>query len=216
MNPRLPMADIAYTIARYPNTGLRANVDSTCDATPIPGTMAMYTSGWPKNQNRCCHSSGEPPLCAVCGIPLTTSPPGMKKLVPPSRSSSIRMPAESSTPNASKLRIAVMNQAHTVSGSRIMLSPGARRSITVVIKLIAPISDAAQKNAIEMIHIVWPSPSPGPAIEPSVESGEYAVQPLIGAPPSTKNAAIRQQNEMNVVQNDIMFSVGKAMSAAPI
>ena len=28
----------------------------------------MYTSGWPKNQNRCCHSSGEPPLCQVIDL----------------------------------------------------------------------------------------------------------------------------------------------------
>ena len=28
----------------------------------MPGRMAMYTSGWPKNQNRCCQRSGEPPL----------------------------------------------------------------------------------------------------------------------------------------------------------
>ena len=25
----------------------------------------MYTSGWPKNQNRCCHSSGSPPCARV-------------------------------------------------------------------------------------------------------------------------------------------------------
>src|SRR5271168_2496745 len=126
------------------------------------------------------------------------------------------MPADSSTPNASNPRIAVMNHAQQVSGMRIMVMPGARRSMIVVMKLIAPISDAAQKNAMERIHMFWPMPRPGPAMDPSVESGEYAVHPLIGAPPSTKNAAIRQQNEMNVVQNDIIFSVGNAMSAVPI
>ena len=34
----------------------------------------MYTSGWPKNQNRFCHSSGDPPLA------------GSKKCVPAWRS----------------------------------------------------------------------------------------------------------------------------------
>jgi hypothetical protein len=61
MKPRKPIAHIAIAIARYPKTGLRANVDSTCDATPMPGRIAMYTSGCPKNQNRCCQRSGEPP-----------------------------------------------------------------------------------------------------------------------------------------------------------
>jgi hypothetical protein len=33
-------------------------------AIPNAGTMRMYTSGWPKNQNRCCQSSVEPPRSA--------------------------------------------------------------------------------------------------------------------------------------------------------
>ena len=56
------MLRTAYTIALYPKIGLRAKVESRCEVTPIPGRIAMYTSGWPKNQNRCCHRSGEPPL----------------------------------------------------------------------------------------------------------------------------------------------------------
>ena len=56
------MLRMAYTMARYPKMGLRAKVESTCEVTPMPGSIAMYTSGWPKNQNRCCQSSGDPPL----------------------------------------------------------------------------------------------------------------------------------------------------------
>ena len=41
MNPKNPMASIAYTIALYPKIGLRENVDRTCEATPIPGRIAM-------------------------------------------------------------------------------------------------------------------------------------------------------------------------------
>src|SRR5665213_3961763 len=109
------MEHIAPTIALYPNTGLRENVESTCDATPMPGRMAMYTSGCPKNQNRCCQSRGEPPLCQVMGVSVTTRPPGMKKLVPAVRSSSKRMQAARNTPNASNPRTAVISQAQTVS-----------------------------------------------------------------------------------------------------
>jgi hypothetical protein len=31
-------------------------------AIPKAGRTMMYTSGWPKNQNRCCQRIGEPPL----------------------------------------------------------------------------------------------------------------------------------------------------------
>ena len=32
---------------------------------PMPGRMRMYTSGWPKIQNRCWYSSGSPPAAAL-------------------------------------------------------------------------------------------------------------------------------------------------------
>ena len=72
---------------------------------------------------------------------------------------------------------------------RIRVMPGARKSIIVAMKFSAPISDAPQKSAMLTIHIVWPQPSPGPVTWPSPLSGGYAVQPLIGEPPGTKNAA---------------------------
>src|SRR5258708_37467316 len=71
--------------------GLRAKVERMCDVTPMPGRIAIYTSGCPKNQNRCCHRSGDPPSCGM-SLSLTTRPPGMKKLLPPTRSSSSRIP----------------------------------------------------------------------------------------------------------------------------
>src|SRR5229473_8048618 len=71
MNPRNPIDSMAYTMALYPKMGLRENTESNCEHNPIAGKIAMYTSGWPKNQNKCCHKSGEPPLCAtIC--PLNT------------------------------------------------------------------------------------------------------------------------------------------------
>src|SRR6266481_2946267 len=71
MNPRNPIDSMAYTIALYPKIGFRENTDTNCEHNPIAGKIAMETSGWPKNQNKCCHKSGEPPLCAtIC--PLNT------------------------------------------------------------------------------------------------------------------------------------------------
>ena len=110
------MPQTAPTMARYLNTGLRENVESRCDVTPIPGRIAMYTSGWPKNQNRCCQNSGEPPLCQVMTWSVTTRPPGMKKLVPAMRSSKSKMHAARRTPNASNPRMAVTS--HVQHGQR--------------------------------------------------------------------------------------------------
>src|SRR5216683_1647827 len=174
MNPRNPIDSMAYTIALYPKIGLRENTDSNCEHNPIAGKIAMYTSGCPKNQNRCCHRRGEPPLCPV-SWPLTVTN-GTKKLVPRFRSISSRIPAESSTPNASNPRIAVINQAHTVSGMRIMVMPLARISSVVVIKFSAPINAPRQKIAMLVIHRSAPNPSPGPA-DGSALSGAYPVQP---------------------------------------
>ena len=48
---------------------------------PMPGRIRMYTSGWPKIQNRCCQSSGSPPAAAL------------KKFVPKLRSKNTRISA---------------------------------------------------------------------------------------------------------------------------
>ena len=130
----------------------------------------MYTSGWPKNQNRCCHSKGEPPLCGI-SCSLTTSPPGTKKLVPALRSSNSRMPPASNTGNPRRLRIAVTSQFQQVNGICIMLNPGRRLSSTVAMKLMALSVDATQNTARLMIQSVCPPPCPGPATAPIALSG---------------------------------------------
>ena len=55
------IARIDPTIALYPKIGLRAFVDITSDAIPRAGRRTMYTSGCPKNQNRCSNKTGDPP-----------------------------------------------------------------------------------------------------------------------------------------------------------
>src|SRR5438034_6484959 len=130
--------------------GLRENTDSNCEHSPIAGKIAMYTSGCPKNQNKCCHKSGEPPLCPV-RTPFTVTS-GTKKLVPRLRSISSRIPADSSTPKASNPRIAVTNHAQHVRGMRIRVIPFARMSRVVVMKFSAPINAPMQKIAMLMIQ----------------------------------------------------------------
>ena len=75
-----------------------------CEIIPKPGRMRMYTSGWPKNQNRCWYRIGSPP------------PAGSKKVVFRFRSvRSIVMPA-ARTGRESKRRTAVIKTDHTNRG----------------------------------------------------------------------------------------------------
>src|ERR1700704_5414001 len=145
-----------------------------------------------------------------------TSPPGMKKLVPATRSRISNKHAGSSTANASSAMQEVINHAQDEIGMRISVMPLVRRSSVVAMKFKAPSSDATQNSAMEIPHSVCPIPRPGPASEPTALSGGYAVQPEIGGPSGTKNAAIKTTKARNVTQNDIMLNRGNAMSSAPI
>ena len=91
----------------------------------------MYTSGWPKNQNRCWNSTGSPPPC------------GSKKDVPKLRSQISMVIAPASTGTDSTNSHAVTSDAHTNSGSLCIVIPGARMLKMVVMKFIAPSSELA-------------------------------------------------------------------------
>jgi len=88
--------------------------------------------------------------------------------------------------------MALMNQAHTVNGSRGSVIPWARRSMVVTLKLSALHRDAAQKI--------------GNADDPERDIGVREI----------KNAPVRPTNEATVAQKASRFSVGKAISRAPI
>lgn len=71
---------------------------------PNPGKIKIYTSGWPKNQNRCWYKMGSPP------------PAGSKNVVLRFRSvSSIVMPA-ARTGRDNRRSTAVIRVAHTNRG----------------------------------------------------------------------------------------------------
>jgi hypothetical protein len=59
--------------------------------------------------------------------------------------------------------IAEMKYDQTVSGSRIIDIPGARRQQIVAIKFSPPIVKDAIKRAMLSSHTVCPNPEPGPA-----------------------------------------------------
>jgi hypothetical protein len=101
-----------------------ANVGMIEVAIPNAGNTMMYTSGCPKNQNRCCHKSGSPPWA------------GLKNWKPSLR--------ESSTMTRSRVRDgrAKISASETASiakqkrGIRFSDMPGARSLKMVVMKLI--------------------------------------------------------------------------------
>src|SRR6266566_955008 len=89
-------------------------------------------------------------------------------------------------------RMALRNHAHTGMGMRGSDIPLARRSMVVTLKLSPLRRDAAQKMATLTIQSVIP---------------DWGV---------IKNALVMPTNEATVAQNARMFSVGKAISRAPI
>ena len=86
----------------------------------------MYTSGCPKNQNRCWYNTGSPP------------PFGSKNAVLKFRSVSNIVIAPANTGNERSRRNAVMKTAHTNKGVRCAVIPGARMFAIVTIKFMAP------------------------------------------------------------------------------
>ena len=99
----------------------------------------MYTSGWPKNQNRCWNSTGSPPPSAV------------KNVVPKLRSVSSMVIAPASTGSDSRSRNAVTSTDQTNSGILCMVMPGARMLKIVVMKFIAPRIDDAPARCSDRI-----------------------------------------------------------------
>ena len=100
-------------------------------AIPNAGTIRMYTSGWPKIQNRCCQSSAEPP-CATS-----------KKWVPTLRSRKSRIESAVSEGSANRSPNEAARNAKQKSGIRLIDIPGARSFRIVTMKFPAVSDDAS-------------------------------------------------------------------------
>ncbi|GHE61252.1 hypothetical protein GCM10018782_39390 [Streptomyces griseoaurantiacus] len=111
--------------------------------TPKNGSARMYTSGWPKNQNRCCHSSG-PPFSAA------------KTRAPNRRSASSASNAAARTGKASSTSTLVSRMFQVKIGIRNIVIPGARMQMIVVMKLTAPRIVPKPVSARPMIHMSAP------------------------------------------------------------
>src|SRR5919205_257625 len=183
--------------------GLREKVEMMWLIMPKPGRIRMYTSGWPKNQNRCWYRTGSPP------------PAGSKKWVWKLRSVSSIVMAPASTGSDSSSRKAVTSTDQAKSGILCMVMPGARMLKIVVMKLIAPRMDEAPARWMDRIAKSMAEPG-----WPMVESGGYMVQPppkpASPGAPSTNMEMTRSAKEAGSSQNEMLFMRGKAMSGAPI
>ena len=94
-------------------------------AIPKNGSAKIYTSGWPKNQNKCCHNIA-PPLA------------GSKICDPNNRSDSSARNAAASGGNAIKTKIEVSKTFQLNIDILNMVIPGARIVNIVVIKFTPP------------------------------------------------------------------------------
>ena len=118
-----------------------------CEIAPNAGRTRIYTSGCPKNQNKCWYNTGSPP------------PAGSKNDVFRFRSVNSIVIAPASTGKDSRSKITVNNTDHTNSGIRSSFMPFHRIFITVVIKLTAPKIEDAPAKCSEKIAISTDGPA---------------------------------------------------------
>jgi len=107
----------------------------------------MYTSGCPKNQNKCWYKIGSPP------------PAGSKNEVLRLRSVNNIVIAPAKTGRDKSNRIAVIKTDQTNKGIRSIVIPAARILITVVIKFTAPKIEEAPAICKEKIPISTDAPA---------------------------------------------------------
>lgn len=130
INPSNPIAHIAYCIPSVPNVFFFFLWwVMIWEIAPNPGRIRIYTSGWPKNQNRCWNKIGSPP------------PMGSKNDVLQFRSkiSIVRAPAK--TGRARINRPTVIRTDQINRGIFSVGIPSIRLFAIVVVKLIPPRSD---------------------------------------------------------------------------
>lgn len=138
------------------------------------------------------------------------SPPpvGLKKLVPTSRSKARRInaPANTGVEMTAKQEVANIDQQN--KGIWFHPIPGVRIFQMVTIKLIPAKMEEVPSNRTLIIQIA------SPALPLTMLKGGYEVQPAPGAP--TKKLLISSMPAGGIIQKAIAFSLGNAISLAPI
>lgn len=161
---------------------------------PNPGRIRMYTSGWPKNQNKCWNKTGSPP------------PPGSKNDVLEFRSVNNIVIAPAKTGRDRRSRIVVTLTDQINRGRRFIVWGTPRATKIVEIKLIDPmIEEAPAKWSEKMTR------STDPPEWPILDKGGYTVQP-VPAPLSTIEERRRRARALGSSQNLRLFNRGKIIS----
>jgi hypothetical protein len=106
----------------------------------------MYTSGWPKNQNMCCHSTGVPPFWTS------------KMWAPRWRSAKSIASAAVSTGKVTSTIVLTTSMFQVKIGIRNMVMPGARNMKIVVTRLTAPSTPAVLVTVTPTIQRSGPAP----------------------------------------------------------
>lgn len=118
-------------------------------------------------------------------------------------------PANTGSDRSSKM--AVINTAQTKSGILCIVIPGVLIFKIVVMKFIAPkIDEIPAKCRLKIAKSIDP-----PEWNSIDDRGGYTVHP-VPAPPSTKDDDINKIKAGGNSQKEMLFSLGKAISGAPI
>ena len=161
---------------------------------PNAGKIRIYTSGWPKNQNKCWNNTGSPP------------PTGSKNVVLKFRSIKSIVIAPAKTGNDSNSNTSVINILHKYNLIRDNTITFTRLTIIVVIILIDPIMDDIPAKCNEKIQksTLW-------VMCPILLNGGYIVHPN-PAPILINDEITSIINEQGNNQKLKLFSRGKIMS----
>lgn len=169
-----------------------------CETSPNPGKIRMYTSGCPKNQNKCWYRIGSPP------------PAGSKNDVLKFRSVSSIVIAPASTGNDINNRMAVISTDHTNRGICSNVIDFIFRFMIVVMKLIAPRIDDTPAKWREKIAISTATP----LWNIWFDRGGYTVHP-VPTPLSVMEDNSNIDKDGGNSQKLMLFIRGNAMSGAP-
>src|SRR3954468_8671059 len=140
---------------------------------------------------------------------MSTSPPagGSKKRKPRARSSRTKNGDPPMTAVEMTASSDVEKFAHTSSGIRKKLMPGARMVMIVTRKFSAVAIDDAPANCTPIVKKTWPMGC-------VVDNGAYAVHPAANDPPGARKDAVMSAPAVGSIQKDRALSRGNAMSGA--
>ena len=159
----------------------------------------MYTSGWPKIQNRCCHSSGSAPASTEKNVASNV------------RWNISRNRATVMTGIANSSRNWITRTIHVSTGMRISDMPLVRMLSTVTIRFTAPVSEAIPVICRPSAQKSMPCDGENGRLE----FGAYMNQPPSAAPPRNHDALTNSApNKKDQKPNALMR--GNATSRAPI